>query len=77
MRIFLSLVAAFLFAGLTTAVDAKPKPVKGVVQGGANVGKGVVKGAGQAGTGVVRGGKSVAKGTFKGVRCVVTLGNRC
>jgi hypothetical protein len=77
MRLFLSLLSAFLIAGLTTTADARPKPVKGVVQGTANVGKGVVKGAGQAGTGVVRGTRSVAKGTFKGVRCVMTLGNRC
>jgi hypothetical protein len=77
MRIFLSLLAAFLVAGLTTNVDARPKPVQGVVQGTANVGKGVVTGAGQAGVGVVRGAGSVAKGTVKGVRCAVTLGNRC
>jgi hypothetical protein len=77
MRLFLSLLAAFLVAGLTTAADARPQPVKGVVQGTANVGKGVVQGAGQAGVGVVRGTGTVAKGTVKGLRCVVTLGNRC
>lgn len=77
MRLFLSVLAAFLFAGLTAPADAGPKPVKGVVQGTTNAGKGVVKGAGQAGSGVVRGTGSVAKGTVKGLRCVVTLGNRC
>jgi hypothetical protein len=77
MRIFLSLLTAFLVAGLTTTVDARPKPVKGVVQGTANVGKGVVTGAGQAGVGIVRGTGTAAKGTVRGLRCAVTLGNRC
>ena len=77
MRLSLPLLAAFLVAGLTIPADASPKPVKGVVQGTANVGKGVVQGAGQAGVGVVRGTGTVAKGTVKGVRCVFTLGNRC
>ena len=77
MRLFFSLLAGLLVAGLTIPADARPQPVKGVVQGTANVGKGVVQGAGQAGVGVIRGTGTVAKGTVKGLRCVVTLGNRC
>lgn len=77
MRLFFSLLAGLLVAGLTIPADARPQPVKGVVQGTANVGKGVVQGAGQAGVGIVRGTGTVAKGTVKGLRCVVTLGNRC
>jgi hypothetical protein len=77
MRIYLTLPAAILIAGMAVLPVEAATPVRGAAHGTATVGTGIVRGAGQAGRGIVRGTYTVARSTVRGVGCIVTLGTRC
>ena len=76
MRLFFSLLAGFLVAGLTVPADARPSRLRAWCRAPPMSARAWSKVRARLGRRRARHGY-VAKGTAKGLRCVVTLGNRC
>jgi hypothetical protein len=76
MRLSFAILAAVAVAAFALPAEAIA-PVRGVVQGTAEVATGAARGTAQVGRGLVNGTVTAATGTGRGVLCIVTLGIRC